>query len=234
MGGVELSRKDFPVQPFEMYDSFAKAYEKYYPDPAFADAPGLVSYTFTCLMTGNAGKDVMIQAPDGSQLPFDPEKGTVSVTTQTPRTDPIPQEISDALDVKKFAETWSYFLHRDLSGSQHGFGTMAKYLIPDSDFYKDCYDWATGPDIGMISNHTPDKVPFTDESFGGWLAFGDNCFVCDIRLNLHITLTRTGQKLVRPLNRTVCFVRMDTTDDGKDNPGWYALAYWDIVESEAN
>lgn len=233
VGGVELSRQDFPVERFEMYDYFAKAYEKYFSDSAFADAPGVVTYTFTCLMTGNAGKDVVITAPDGSSVPFDPEAGTVAVRQEPVRTGPIPKEIGKVLDVKKFAETWSYFLHGDLSGSRHGFSTMAKYLIPGSDFYKDCYDWAAGPDIGLVSGHTPDRVPFTDEFFGGYMKFGDNCFICDIRLNLHITLTKTGKKLVRPLNRTVCFVRLDLTDDGADNPGWYALACWDIVESEA-
>ncbi len=232
VGGITLSRAGLPIEYFDEFASFRQAYQKYFSDGAMDDAPGVVTYTFKCLMTGNAGKDIVITAPDGSQIPFDSEKGTVDVREESARVDAIPEEILNEIDVQKFAETWSYFLHNDLTGTRHGFNTMAAFLIKDSDFYKDCYAWATSVDIGLISDHTVDKTPFTDESFTGYRAFGENCFVCDIRLNLHITLTKTKKKLTRPLNRTVCFVRYDQTDDGVDNPKWYALACWDIIETE--
>lgn len=228
VGDVTLSRELFPVTPFDEYTYFKSCYEKYYTDDAFADVPGLVTYSFDCLMVGNAGRDIRIIAPDGEELPFDTETGSITVARSQSLQTPIPQEITDQIDVKKFAETWALFLTKDLSGTNHGFKTVAAYLIEDSDLYNYAYEWATGSDIGFISDHKLDNPTFTDESFTNYRAFGENCFLCDVTLSQHMTL-KTGQKHTETLNMTVCFIRLDQTDDEQNNPQWYAIAFRDIL-----
>ncbi|MGM9636539.1 MAG: hypothetical protein ACI3YK_00975 [Eubacteriales bacterium] len=232
VGDVTLSREGLPVTLFDEYTYFKSCYGKYFTDDAFADAPGLVTYSFDCLMVGSAGEDIRVIAPDGEELPFDTETGSVSVTRSQAIRNPIPQEITEQIDVKAFAETWALFLTGDLSGTNNGFKTIAAYLIEDSDLYNYAYEWATGLDIGTISDHTLINPTFTDESFTNYRAFGENCFLCDVTLSQHIRLTKTGREHIEVLNMTVCFVRYDQTDDGEDNPRWYAIAFRDILNEE--
>lgn len=232
VGNVTLSREGLPVTLFDEYSYFKSRYEKYFSDDAFADAPGMVTYTFDCLMVANAGEDIRVITPSGEEIPFDAEIGSIEVSRSKSEPNPIPEEISEQIDVQQFAETWALFLTRDLSGAKYGFDTVAAYLIKDSDLYQYAYNWATGVEITMISDHTLRKPTFTDESFTNFQAFGDNCFLCDVTLTQNMTLTKTGKKHTETLNMTVCFVRMDQTDDGQDNPQWYAIAFRDILNEE--
>lgn len=228
VGEKTLSKDTLPVTLAEEYAYFKPFYEKYLADGAFDSAPGFVTYTFDCLMSDNIGEDIVITAPDGKRIPFDTEKGSISIDTLDVDNSPIPDSVSDRLDVKKFAETWALFMTRDLSGGDHGLSTVAKFLIRDSDLYKSASNWAYGIDITFISSHTLDNPTFTDEKFTNYREVGDNCFMCDVTLVQHMTL-KSGQKHTEKLNMTICFVKYDQTDNGKDDPQWYVLAFRDIV-----
>lgn len=189
-----------------------------------SSVPSLVTYKFSILTEEGKTPDVKVTDNIGGNVEVDYEKGYLKVTELT-KTDSIPSEISDVFDVLKSVETHSLFTSDDLSGKQHGFATLAAYLIEDSYLYKSFYEYATGIDITFTSNHTLMNPAFVDESVGGFVKYSDNCFSCEVKLTKRMKLTRTGQIREDKIDATYYYVKVDATDDGVDDPQWYMVYY---------
>lgn len=144
-------------------------------------------------------------------------------------TETMPENIVNAPDPLKMAKQWSLFMTDDLDGAKHGFYEMEKYLIAESYLRDVAWKWATGVDITFTSPHTLDKNPFTVEEAINFVAYGDNCFSCDITLEkpMHIKKANT---VTDRIHSTFFFVYRDDTDNGKDDPHWAIADIQKIAE----
>jgi len=140
----------------------------------------------------------------------------------------VPEEVAAKVDVLEIAKMWSKLMTDDLEGSQHGFGTMKKYLIKDSYLYNVAYKWVTNIDITFTATHVLDNPPFSEERVSNYVSYGDNLFSCDIYFVKHMDLVSRGLKVTDITNSTFFFMYYDETDDGKDNAHWVIL---DIQEN---
>lgn len=189
-----------------------------------SSVPSLVTYKFSILTEEGNTPDVKVTDNVGGVVEVDYENGYLKVDELT-KTDSVPSEITDVFDVLKSVETHSLFTSDDLSGKQHGFATLAAYLIKDSYLYNSFYEYATGIDITFTSNHKLMDPAFVDESVGGFVRYSDNCFSCEVKLTKRMKLTRTGQIREDKIDATYYYVKVDVTDDGVDNPQWYMVYY---------
>ena len=58
-----------------------------------------------------------------------------------------------------------------------------------------------------------------------------NSFSVDISFVKHMILT-VGTRVDDPMNDRFYFVKVDTTDDGKDNPTWKMISMKEIVNND--
>lgn len=152
----------------------------------------------------------------------------IEIVDQTPLAT-VPTDVINERELLDIAQIWSKFMTDDLTGTQHGFPTMSKYLIKDSYLYKVAYKWATSIDITFTSNHTLKTPPFTDEKITNFVSYGNNVYSCDISFKKHMYLVRTGETVIDETNSTFYFMLYDGTKDGKDNPTWVILDIREII-----
>lgn len=145
------------------------------------------------------------------------ENNTVTRLT-TVASSEMPKELEDM--AYKMAQTWQNFVTADLPGAKYGLDTIQKYLIKDSYYWKYAAQYAAGPDITFISNHTLLDPAYTNKVIDNYVSYGENCFSCHISFEKNMKLTRTGQKVVDKINSTFYFVKYDDSEDGVDNPHW--------------
>lgn len=142
----------------------------------------------------------------------------------------IPESISSQLDVIYVAESWSKFVTDDLEGGSHGFDTITKYLIKDSDYYAYAQEWVTGIDITFTSSH--EITAFANESISNFAQYSDNCFSCDVYFEKQMALYSGGAYVgstTDVFNSTMYFVYYDDTpDNGTDDPHWAIAAMRDV------
>lgn len=132
----------------------------------------------------------------------------------------VPAELAEEIDVMKIAKTWSYFMTRDLEGTNHGFNTIKKYLIKDSYLYNVAYKWATGIDITLTSDHKTENNYFENENITNVIIYGDNVFSCDISFVKYMYLHRKKMWVDDPTNSTFYFLKQGEGED----------AHWVIVD----
>ena len=117
------------------------------------------------------------------------------------------QYIKGNFDVLAFAETWSKFLTRDLTGTRHGFDQyISPYLISDSKMYKVAYGWATGVDITFTSAHRLKNPPFVNEKVENCVIYNENAFSCEVSLEKHMILTRSGETKIDNMHDRFFFI----------------------------
>lgn len=192
--------------------------------PYYSGIPSMVSYNFSILVEEGKDPDVSVTDNVGNAVSIDYENGYLEVNDLT-KLDALPESIANEFDVLKCVETQSLFTTDDLSGKKHGFATLAEYLIKDSYLYNSFYEFATGVDITFTSNHKLLDPAFVDESVGGFISYGDNCFSCEVKLTKRMKLTRTGEIKLDTIDATYFFVKYDTTDSGVDDPQWYMVDF---------
>lgn len=141
------------------------------------------------------------------------------------------QDINNIPNIMEIAENWSLFLSNDLKGSTHGFYTINKYLIKDSELYKYAYKWATNVDITFISNHTLKDQAFTNEEVSNFKIYNENAFSCEVYLDKNMRLSR-GTELTDTMHEKMFFAYYDDTDDSKDNPTWKLVNMQSITKNK--
>ena len=120
------------------------------------------------------------------------------------------QYIKGNFDVLAFAELWSKFLTRDLTGSWYGFDQHIKpYLIADSKMYKVAYGWAHGVDITFTSAHRLKNPPFVNEKVENCVIYNENAFSCEVSLEKHMILTRSGETKIDKMHDRLFFIYKD-------------------------
>lgn len=138
----------------------------------------------------------------------------------------VPAEISEEIDLLKVAHDWSLFMSNDLA-----FSEISKYMIKDSYQYEVARKYATGADITYTSEHRLGNPPFTDDLVTNFQWISGNSFSVDISFVKHMILT-VGTRVDDPMNDRFYFVKVDTTDDGKDNPTWKMISMKEIVNND--
>lgn len=119
----------------------------------------------------------------------------------------IPAELAAEIDVMEIAKTWSYFMTRDLKGTNYGFNTIKKYLIKDSYLYNVAYKWATGIDITLTSAHDTEKNYFENEKISNFIRYSDTMFSCDISFMKYMYLHKKKIWVDDPTNSTFYFLK---------------------------
>lgn len=165
---------------------------------------------------------IEISDPTGKTVEYEMEENTVSVTEQLSYSDIPPEELLSYIDPMSAAKDWSLFLTKDLSGSNYGFGTLAKYLAEGSYLYDVAWKYANGIDITFTSNHS--FPSFTDEKLSNYIRYTENCFSCDIFFNKHMVLV-SGSHVIDTMNSRFYFVNNGTAD----TPNWVIVDIREII-----
>ncbi len=110
--------------------------------------------------------------------------GSSYISPQTLET--IPENIAKEINVLNVMKLWSKFMTNDIGGSDKGLSTIAKYLIPDSEYYKYARQWAYGIDISFVSLH--EIRNFTNESVSNFTSYSDTCFSCSVYFEKNMDL----------------------------------------------
>ena len=131
----------------------------------------------------------------------------------------IKDKIASDIDVLEIAENWSLFLTDDLQGTMHGFGTLRKNLIKNSNFYNMAYAWATSVDITFVSSHTLKNPTFTNTSVSDFVVYNENAFSCVVKLEKNMRIANTRDKVDTMYDR-LYFVYYDDANDNIDGPTW--------------
>ncbi|MCH5203810.1 MAG: hypothetical protein J1F03_03625 [Oscillospiraceae bacterium] len=139
------------------------------------------SYTFS-LFSENIYVDVLY----GSDTKrFNVSYGSSRLSPET--LDAVPEKIANEINVLEVMELWSKFMTDDLGGGDHGLSEIARYLIPDSEYYTYAKQWASGIDITFTSTHT--ITGFNNESVANFTSYGDHCFSCSVYFEKGMALT---------------------------------------------
>lgn len=134
------------------------------------------------------------------------------------------KEIKNIPNIIKIAEDWSLFLTNDLSGNLHGYNTINKYLIKDSDISKYAYKWATGIDITFISAHQLLNPTFTNQKTENYEIYSENAFSCEIYLEKNMKVN--GKTMQDKMHERMYFVY------DKENSGWKLVNMQSITENK--
>lgn len=117
----------------------------------------------------------------------------------------------------------------DLQGSQKGFGTIKKYLIPDSYLYNVAYKWVTNVDITFVSSHVLDNPPFSGEQVTNYVDYGNHLFSCDISFLKHMDLQSRNMTVTDEMNSTFYFMYYDETEEGTGDAHWVIVDIQEIL-----
>lgn len=206
------------------------------PEPVIADNPdadkllkyaGITlpkqkNYTFSLFR-----ENISAEVSDSSvSKKFNVSYGSSNLSTET--LDAVPADIAAEIDVLYVTELWSKFMTDDIGGGDNGLSKIAKYLIPDSEYYTYARQWAYGIDITFTSDHY--ITGFKKESVTNFRSYGDNCFSCSVYFEKGMALLR-GQTYVGSrtdiFNSVVYFVKID---DGS----WRIAVMHDILKGDKN
>ena len=137
-------------------------------------------------------ESVSAEISDGAKSKkFNVSYGSSQLSTET--LDAVPENIAKEIDVLYVAELWSKFMTNDIGGGDNGLSKIAKYLIPDSEYYTYARQWAYGIDITFTSDHY--ITGFKKESVTNFRSYGENCFSCNVYFEKGMALLR-GQTYV--------------------------------------
>lgn len=202
------------------YQTDREEIRKYRYCSEYVEMPELVTYTFkrAVASTGitifdNLGNEV---APDFSNNSF-------VVTEQAP-VSKLPEKISAEIDPLAVVKLWSDYLTDDLSGKNHGFDTMKKYLLTDSYIYDVAYKWSKNIDITFVNAHeTPE---FTDAQISNPVIFSDKLFSVDAYVEKTFVVTQNKEFITHKINSTFYFYK----SDGK----WVLIDMADILKTDSS
>lgn len=179
----------------------------------YVTMPVLVEYEVKGLLKT---PEVRVFGADGSEKEAVPD-AEGNIVVQGYEKSEMPKERYD--DALMMAKAWENFVTRDLPGENHGLGTIRKYLIKDSYYWKLANAYAKSIDITFISGHVMDNPPYANTEITDYVSYGENCYSCHIRFDKNMIL-KNGNHSVDTIDSTFYFVKYDDSDDGKDNPHW--------------
>lgn len=201
------------------------AYEYLY---EYTDMPKIVTYRVEGLY-----EDAQIRVTDesGQEIEYVKNGNLIDTTQVSQVQEVVPKEVLEQVDVMKAAQTWSLFTTRDLVGPSHGLAQVQQYFIKDSYYWKKLGEYGRGIDITLVSNHNPANTYFTDEAISEYISYTQDCFSVRIQFVKHMLLS-IGRKQLDETDSIFYFIRIDDTDDGKDNPQWKIADIQAVVNNE--
>lgn len=117
-------------------------------------------------------------------------------------------KLKEDFDPLDFAEKWSLFLTDDLPGTLHGFYTLSKNFIEDTEVYNKARSWATGVDITFTSIHTLDKETFTNTFMKNFTVYSEDAYSVEVNLEKNMTL-QGGDKRVDKMHEIHYYIYYD-------------------------
>lgn len=179
----------------------------------YIEIPEIVKYEIPKLLKQ---PEVKILDENGNTVEYKIQENTIIVDLKTKKIkdeETAKKEIKNAPNIMKIAEDWSLFLTDDLSGKLHGYYTINKYLIKDSDISKYAYKWATGIDITFISAHQLLKPTFTNQKTENYEIYNENAFSCEMYLEKNMKVN--GKTIKDKMYERMYFVYDKTTSEWK-------------------
>ncbi|MEG1150151.1 MAG: hypothetical protein RSE17_02545 [Bacilli bacterium] len=140
------------------------------------------------------------------------------------KADELDKYISHKINPLEFAEKWSLFLTKDLTGPSYGLNTINEYLVKNSDISKLAYNWAHSIDITFTSFHSLKNPTFTNEQVSNCVIYSDTVFSCNSYLEKNMIVAKSDR--VDKLNEKVFYTKIDNT--------WKVVAMKSNVESSKN
>ncbi len=119
------------------------------------------------------------------------------------------RHLDHAFDSLAFAERWSKFLTKDLTGNWYGLNQLTPNLIEGTSMYKRAYSWAHSVDITFTSAHNLATPAFTNEKVSNFTIYDKNSFSVEVYLEKNMVLTRSGSKRVDKMHDMLYFVYYD-------------------------
>ena len=119
------------------------------------------------------------------------------------------KKLNHEFDTLAFAEMWSKYLTRDLTGSWHGLYQVTPHLIEGTSMYKQAYGWAHNVDITFVSNHYLATPAFTNEKVSNFTVYNKDMFSVEVYLEKNMVLTRSGSKRVDVMHDILYFAYHD-------------------------
>lgn len=173
----------------------------------YVDIPYLIKYEISGLL---GEPEVKIEDENGKSVDYKKENNSIKVALDKEvieNKEEAMKKIKGSVNIEQIAKDWSLYLTNDLKGTLHGFNNISKYLIKDSDIYKDARKWATGVDITFVSKHTLDNPTFTNVKLNNFTIYNENAFSCEIYLEKHLTLSNVRSKKINDImNERMFFV----------------------------
>ena len=109
-------------------------------------------------------------------------------------------------DVLAFAEQWSRFMTKDLSGTLYGFYNISKNFIKDSAQYNRARSWARSIDITFTSHHTLKNPAFTEQRATNVVRYSADAVGVDVHLVKHMRLS-TGRDQDDAMDSRIYLIR---------------------------
>lgn len=150
---------------------------------------------------------VVIKNNEGKEIKAKKSEDVLTVEAtyfKTDSNDEAQAKLVEGFDILDFAEKYSLFLTNDLSGSEHGFSQLRKYVIDGTDMYKIMYGWAHGIDITFTSRHRLKNPTFTNEKLSNFVIYSNKAFTVDVTLEKNMTVK--GEDRVMKMNDRLSFV----------------------------
>ncbi len=139
------------------------------------------------------------------------------ITEQTALAE-VPEDILAAADPVAIIKTWSLFNSNDLTGRRHGFGTLQKYLVPNTDFYIQAEKYSREEDLSFASTHnTPE---FIAENVSDYVYYSDDLFSCHVYLEKKMFIVQNQADIIDTTSSTFFFYFHDGS--------WRIAGQWGI------
>ena len=176
----------------------------------FADGADHVTVpTINTYVVDHLTKEAVITVSDGgTQLPVTvSEQMDLTELYEETHTFASTEEAGIDFDAIGFAKQWSMFLRDDLGGNLHGYYQLEPYFIAGTSMEQKAKQWGSSIDITFTSKHTLNNPPFTEEKVTRVVKFDENTAAVDVYLEMHMTLTKTGENRTDVFDSTIYLVR---------------------------
>lgn len=155
----------------------------------FTELPTVVNYKLSNFTTE---PEIKVYDEKNKEIGYDKSGREINAYElfTTDDIDELKENLVLDIDVLEISRMWSKFLTDDLSGTYHGYSTIKKYLLEDTELWNMAYEWSHGVDITFVSDHS--LVGFDNEKVSNCVIYNDQTFSCEIYLEKNMRL-RSGR-----------------------------------------
>lgn len=177
--------------------------------------PRMVTYQVQDLL---AVPETVILDNNGNPVEIDPEAPSVVLPDTWNPTD-MPEDTFEW--VMNTAKVWTEYALFDRYIRE-----VRAFLIPDSQLWIQV--GKTEADRIYRTAHT--LTGYENETITEYTVYSDDCFSCRVSMLRHIFVDRNKKDMPDTVDDVMFFYRTDLTDDGVDNPIWYLVDAFSVME----